>query len=156
MKFLCLHGAYGSASVCNCPPFRDVVGVHAHHCWQNFQVQLGPFAAKTSESGQISFKWISGRHEAIPPPGCGEYFGRGPLYRFIPFDGIQAREDILNKLSEFPQGATPEDTMRQLCQHRDMVEYDAEGIRAAILDVLKVVRDDPEIEVCRSNCRNWK
>ncbi|GAB0143746.1 hypothetical protein EsHS_00004252 [Epichloe bromicola] len=126
MKFLCLHGAYGNAS--------------------NFQVQLGPFAAKTSESGQISFKWISGRHEAIPPPGYDEYFGRGPLYRFIPFDGFQAREDILNKLSEFPQGATPEDTMRQLCQPGDMIKYDAEGVRAAILDILKVVRDDPEIE----------
>ncbi|KAG6041354.1 hypothetical protein E4U41_004764 [Claviceps citrina] len=126
MKFLCLHGAFGNENI--------------------FQAQLAPFVAKTSASGQISFKWITGRHEAIPPANFSDYFGRGPLYRFIPFDGIEALDDILHKLDEFPQGETAEDTIRQLVQSNYGSQYSTEGVRGAIEYIMDVVRDDPEIE----------
>ncbi|KAG6145387.1 hypothetical protein E4U24_004192 [Claviceps purpurea] len=127
MKFLCLHGAFGNAS--------------------NFQAQLGPFVSKAKESGdQISFKWISGRHEAIPPAGFSDYFGRGPLYRFIPFDGIEALDDVLHKLDEFPQGETAEDTIRQLIQSDYGSQYTLDGVRTSIEYILDAVREDPEIE----------
>ncbi|KAG5927126.1 hypothetical protein E4U42_002575 [Claviceps africana] len=126
MKFLCLHGAFGNAS--------------------NFQAQLGPFIAKASASGKISFKFITGRHEAIPPAGFEDYFGRGPLYRFIPFDGIGALDDILHKLDDFPQGETAEDTIRQLLHSDYGSQYSLEGVRASIEYILEAVRADPEIE----------
>ncbi|KAG6286301.1 hypothetical protein E4U46_005041 [Claviceps purpurea] len=126
MKFLCLHGAFGNAS--------------------NFQAQLGPFVKATSKSGQISFKWISGRHEAIPPAGFSDYFGRGTLYCFIPFDGIEALDDVLHKLDEFPQGATAEDTIRQLIQSDYGSQYTLDGVRNSIEYILDAVRKDPEIE----------
>ncbi|KAG5950605.1 hypothetical protein E4U53_004769 [Claviceps sorghi] len=126
MKFLCLHGAFGNAS--------------------NFQAQLGPFVTKASASSKISFKWITGQHEAIPPAGFEDYFGRGPLYRFIPFDGIEALDDILHKLDEFPQGETAEDTIRQLLESGGSTKYSLEGARASINYILDAVRADPEIE----------
>lgn len=151
MKFLCLHGAFGNASVCN------PVHLPPHHMrtwlivlWQNFQAQLGPFVSKAKEAGdQISFKWISGRHEAIPPAGFSDYFGRGPLYRFIPFDGIAALDDVLHKLDEFPQGETAEDTIRQLIQSDYGSQYTLDGVRTSIEYILDAVREDPEIEVSR-------
>ncbi|KAG6006661.1 hypothetical protein E4U21_006806 [Claviceps maximensis] len=126
MKFLCLHGAFGNAS--------------------NFQAQMGPFVAKASASGKVSFKFISGQHEAIPPAGFDDYFGRGPLYRFIPFDGIEALDDILHKLDEFPQGETAEDTIRQLIHSDYGSQYSLEGVRGSIEYILDAVRADPEIE----------
>ncbi|KAG5971871.1 hypothetical protein E4U55_001047 [Claviceps digitariae] len=126
MKFLCLHGAFGNET--------------------NFQVQMGPFMKKASASGKVSFKFISGQHDAVPPAGFADYFGRGPLYRFIPFDGIEALDDILHKLDEFPQGETAEDTMRQLLQSDFGSQYSLDGVRPSIEYILDAVRADPEIE----------
>ncbi|KAG5972446.1 hypothetical protein E4U58_006554 [Claviceps cyperi] len=108
---------------------------------------MGPFVSKAKETGDhISFKWISGRHEAIPPAGFSDYFGRGPLYRFIPFDGIEALEDVLHKLSEFPQGETAEDTIRQLIKSDHGSQYTWDAVRTTIEYILDAVREDPEIK----------
>jgi len=68
------------------------------------------------------------------------------LYRFIPFDGIEALDDILNKLDEFPQGETAEDTIRQLIHSDYGSQYSLEGVRGSIEYILDAVRADPEIE----------
>ncbi|RFU26057.1 hypothetical protein B7463_g10268, partial [Scytalidium lignicola] len=78
MKFLCLHGSYGSAT--------------------NFQVQLAPFVEAVNRSCDAQFKWAQGAHPATPPPGFEDYFGVPPLYRFVDFDGISGFNDILLKI----------------------------------------------------------
>ncbi|KAG5992032.1 hypothetical protein E4U52_003111 [Claviceps spartinae] len=87
-----------------------------------------------------------GNASAIPPAGFSDYFGRGTLYRFIPFDGIEALDDVLHKLDEFPQGETAEDTIRQLIQSDYGSQYTLDGVRNSIEYILDAVREDPEIE----------
>ncbi|TWU77264.1 hypothetical protein ED733_003223 [Metarhizium rileyi] len=101
---------------------------------------------ETENLGQISFKWISGRHEAHPPAGFNDYFGSGPLYRFIPFDGIEALDDVLHKLDEFPSGKTAEDTIRQLLQSNYGSQYTKDGVRDAIEYIRDAIAQDPEIQ----------
>ncbi|KAG5988680.1 hypothetical protein E4U43_004672 [Claviceps pusilla] len=126
MKFLCLHGAYGNES--------------------NFQAQMGPFLSKASKSDKMSFKFISAQHEAIPPPGFENYFGCGPLRRFVRHDGTGTVDDVLRRLDDFPQGETAEDTIRQLFKLVDNAEYNTEGVSGAIEYILDILRADPEID----------
>ncbi|KAM5349408.1 hypothetical protein ACJ41O_005913 [Fusarium nematophilum] len=127
MKFLCLHGAYGSAS--------------------NFQVQLGPFIQGVQQVGSSTFKWINGGYDATPPPGFDNYFGTPPLFRFMEYDGIEGLDDILLKIREFPEGMTPEDAIRRLLGEDEM--FTGEAARAALNRLLKIIDADPEIDACR-------
>ncbi|KAH8655790.1 serine hydrolase FSH [Xylariales sp. PMI_506] len=124
MKFLCLHGAYGSA--------------------ENFQVQLGPFVSEVQDKSGIAFKWINGAHTAQPPAGFENYFGAPPLYRHVEFDGIGALDDILTKIREFPEGLSPEDTMRKLSEGGGI--YPPNALRNAMDRILPILEADPEIE----------
>ncbi len=88
---------------------------------------------------------LKGRTRQSPPPGFEDYFGAGPLYRFIEYDGIQAF-DILEKIRDFPEGKTAEDTMRLL-----MGEEPAETVHSitnALQGLIDIIDEDPEIEVC--------
>ncbi|ORY63394.1 serine hydrolase FSH [Pseudomassariella vexata] len=122
MKFLCLPGAYGSA--------------------KNFQVQLGPFVTAAENRGITQFKWTQGTNKATPPAGFEDYFGAGPLYRFIDFDGLESF-DILEKIRDFPDGVGPEDTMRLLMG--DKAPYVVENVQSALQDLLNTIDGDAEI-----------
>ncbi|OJD32116.1 uncharacterized protein BKCO1_4100046 [Diplodia corticola] len=128
MKFLCLPGAYGSA--------------------KNFQVQLGPFAAECEKTGVVELAWTQGTVPAKPPPGFEDYFGPGPLYRFVEFDGMEGFEDILDKIRDFPEGISAEDTMRRLFSSHDSQgsAYSDVNLRKALDHLFAVIDADPEIE----------
>ncbi|OCL14367.1 hypothetical protein AOQ84DRAFT_371348 [Glonium stellatum] len=95
MKFLCLPGAYGSAD--------------------KFHVQLAPLVKELESDDTASFHFIHGPHETTPPPGFEEFFGGKPYYRFIEPDNKQGGStDVLERIRDFPEGATAEDQMREL------------------------------------------
>ncbi|KAK8151300.1 serine hydrolase FSH [Phyllosticta citrichinensis] len=125
VKYLCLPGAYGSA--------------------KNFQVQLGPFAAQCSSDGTLSYHWTQGSYSAVPPPGYEDYFGPRPLYRFIEYDGVEAFEDILEIIRNFPEGLNSEDTMRRLTGG-DVAPTAFKSLRRTMDGVFKILDEDPEIE----------
>ncbi|KAF2088079.1 hypothetical protein K490DRAFT_39979 [Saccharata proteae CBS 121410] len=126
MKFLCLPGSYGSA--------------------QNFKVQLGPFADGISSSCKASFKWTQGNHRAEPPEGFEDYFGPGPLYRFVDFDGIEGFDSIQEKIRDFPDGHGAEDTLRTLIGDGTEAIAANNNVREAIDDIFRQIDEDPEIE----------
>lgn len=95
------------------------------------------------KTGAAQFKWINGGHIAQPPPGFDAYFGPGPLYRFIDFDGVSQLDDMLSKLREFPEGLTAEDTMRRLVG--DQQTFSAPAVRSTLDRLIKVLDEDPEI-----------
>ncbi|KAG6097869.1 hypothetical protein E4U31_004889 [Claviceps sp. LM219 group G6] len=123
MTILCLHGAYGSAL--------------------HFETQLRPFIDAVEKKGLAQFKWINGGHAATPPPGFDEYFGPGPLYRFIDFDGVSELDDILSRLREIPQGMTAEDAMRRLVG--DKPSFKATAIQNTLDRLMIILDEDPEI-----------
>ena len=107
-------------------------------------MQLGPFVTEAERRGIAKFKWTQGTFEAQPPPGFEDYFGAGPLYRFMLYDGIQAF-DILEKIRDFPEGETAEETMRLLMGNKPAETVDS--VRVALEYLIKQIDEDPEIEV---------
>ncbi|QKX56786.1 uncharacterized protein TRUGW13939_03893 [Talaromyces rugulosus] len=95
MRFLCLCGAYGSSD--------------------KFEVQLAPLVKELRSDNTAEFKFIHGPVEVFPPKTFETYFGRGPYYRFIkPVDAKDGTSDVLDRIRNFPKGATAEDQMRAL------------------------------------------
>ncbi|KAL1621370.1 hypothetical protein SLS56_009203 [Neofusicoccum ribis] len=125
MKFLCLPGAYGSAT--------------------NFKVQLGPFATECEKTGVVDFAWTQGTVLAKPPPGFEDYFGPGPLFRFVEFDGMEGFEDLVEKIRDFPEGESAEDTMRRLYDNQRPA-YSEMNLRKCLDHLFDVIDADPEIE----------
>lgn len=59
--------------------------------------------------------FINGTVRGYPPQGFEEFFGSPPYYRFIAAaPNVQAGDDVLERIRNFPEGATPEDQMREL------------------------------------------
>jgi len=60
--------------------------------------------------------FINGPVPAYPPEGFEEFFGVGPYYRFMrPSASEEASGgDVLDRIRNFPKGATAEDQMREL------------------------------------------
>ncbi|KAF3760396.1 hypothetical protein M406DRAFT_324809 [Cryphonectria parasitica EP155] len=123
MKFLCLPGAYGSA--------------------KNFQVQLGPFVTASEERGNTKFTWTQGTRKVEPPPGFEDYFGAGPLWRFVDYDG-SSTFDMLDEIRDFPEGSNAEERMRLLMG--DEPAYATSSVQEAIRRLLDMIDADPEIE----------
>ncbi|KAL7928958.1 serine hydrolase FSH [Trichoderma chlorosporum] len=123
MKVLCLHGAFGSAS--------------------NFKVQLGIFTDAAQRPG-VEFKWIDGFTKATPPSGFDDYFGAPPLYRFMDIDGMSELEQMIVKIRDIPQGASPEDTMRKLIADKE--QFTTPAVTIALGRLLQLLDEDPEIE----------
>lgn len=115
---------------------------------QNFQVQLDPFISKVEKPGKVDFKWIDGGYTANPPPGFETYFGNPPLYRHIDFDGLSSLDGMIDKIRELPEGMTAEDTMRQLVGD-DGKMFTAPAVKNTMESMLKVLDEDPEIDVSR-------
>lgn len=59
--------------------------------------------------------FVHGPIEAFPPEGFQEFFGHGPYFRFIKASGNEKNgDDVLDRIRNFPKGATAEDQMREL------------------------------------------
>lgn len=101
------------------------------------------------KAGSAQFKWINGAHPATPPAGFEEYFGPGPLYRFINYDGISELDDMLSKLRNFPAGLTAEETIRRL--GGDQPSYSAPAVRNTLSGLMQVLDEDAEISVRTNN-----
>jgi hypothetical protein len=100
--------------------------------------------SEVEKSGSAQFKWTQGTHKATPPPGFDDYFGAGPLYRFIDYDGMNAF-DILQRIRDFPEGTSAEDTMRLLMGEDP--GNTAHSVRHALQVLIDKLDDDKEIEV---------
>lgn len=111
---------------------------------KNFQIQLGSIAVESEKRGSAEFVWTQGTRRAFPPPGFEDYFGAGPLWRFIDVDGSEAF-DIVDRIREFPKGPNAEATMRLLMG--DQPTYALASVQSAIHGVLDLIDADPEIEV---------
>jgi hypothetical protein len=74
-----------------------------------------PLVHELEGDGTAELHFVNGPVEAFPPEGFEDYFGPGPHYRFIkPAAAEQGGSDILDRIRNFPKGATPEDQMRML------------------------------------------
>lgn len=83
---------------------------------------------------------------AKPPPGFEDYFGPGPLFRFVEFDGMEGFEDLIEKIRDFPEGTSAEDTMRQLFGDQG-AGYNEVNLRKCLNHLFDIIDADPEIEV---------
>lgn len=145
MKFLCLPGAYGSAKVWRLlSHFSSCCMIAKLTPEQNFQVQLGPFVAEAEKRGTAHFEWTQGAYKAIPPPGFEDYFGAGPLFRFINYDGMDAF-DLIDKIRDFPEGTSAEETMRALMGNDASAAV--ESVRKTLQTLIDIIDEDPAIEV---------
>lgn len=76
--------------------------------------------------------------ECTPPPGFLEYFGPAPHYRFIEYDGIE-KNDILERVRDFPEGENAEDVLRELLpEGQDVVR---EAVHTAIDAVFRTIEE---------------
>lgn len=80
----------------------------------------------------------------MPPPGFEDYFGAGPLWRFIDHDGSNTF-DIVERIRDFPEGPNAEETMRLLMGEQPA--YTTTSVQEAIQRLLEMIDADPEIEV---------
>lgn len=92
----------------------------------------------------MQFTWTQGEYEAEPPQGFEDYFGAGPLWRFINYDGTNTF-DILERIRDFPEGTTPEETMRMLMG--ETPSYTIKSVQGAMGRLIEMIDNDPEIEV---------
>lgn len=124
------------------PSIRMTVFADARR--QNFQIQLGPFVTESQARGNAVFSWTQGVRKAVPPPGFEDYFGAGPLWRFIDYDGHQGF-DVLERIRDFPEGPNAEETMRLMLGEQPA--YAMTSVKEAIQRLLDMIDADPEIEV---------
>ncbi|TVY82151.1 Esterase FUS5 [Lachnellula suecica] len=96
MRFLCLCGAYGSADV-------------------NIPHSNAPLVKELRSDDTAELHFVHGPVQAFPPEGFESFFGLGPYYRFIKPAQIETGgSDVLERIRNFPKGATAEDQMREL------------------------------------------
>jgi Serine hydrolase (FSH1) len=91
-----------------------------------------PFCKEISSDGKTTFFFTQGTVQCTPPPGFQDYFGPGPHYRFVDYDGIQ-ENDVLERVRDFPEGESPEDVMRELLPAGEG------GIRSSVRKALDVI-----------------
>lgn len=59
--------------------------------------------------------FVHGPLQAFPPEGFEDFFGNGPYFRFIKASSSEkGGDDVLERIRNFPKGATAEDQMRAL------------------------------------------
>ncbi|TVY71294.1 Esterase FUS5 [Lachnellula suecica] len=117
MKWLCCPGAYGSI--------------------ENFKVQLAPFV-KEFEGDNVEFHFTQGENTCEPPPGFDEYFGPGPHYRFMNYDGLRDN-DVLERIRDFPEGEVPEDVLRELFPSEDKATFVQKSVSDALAALYRTV-----------------
>ena len=74
-----------------------------------------PLIKELRSDNTAELHFIHGPVEAFPPEGFEDYFGQGPYFRFIkPAETENGNGDLLERIRNFPKGATAEDQMRLL------------------------------------------
>lgn len=75
-----------------------------------------PLVKELASDNTAELHFIHGPVQAFPPEGFEDYFGVAPFFRFIePPKNEQGKgSDILDRIRNFPEGATAEDQMREL------------------------------------------
>ncbi|KAM4066059.1 serine hydrolase (FSH1) domain-containing protein [Hirsutella rhossiliensis] len=124
MKFLCLHGSYGSAT--------------------NFQAQLNNLAQELEKLHQCEFRWIDGLYPTEPPKGFSNYFGAPPLYNFTQHDDAESRDSFVDRLRQFPVGKSPEDSLRLFFKDQNL--YASASVQRTIENLKDTISSDPEIQ----------
>ena len=113
---------------------------------------------ESDNTAQLHF--VNGPVEAIPPDGFEDYFGAAPYYRFIEpavNDSGGGGGDVLDRIRNFPKGATAEDQMRELMRGGNdsspISEHSAseEGVskrsaRAALAHLYHIMEEDGPFE----------
>lgn len=125
MRFLCLAGAFGNVDV----------SLHCFYCkillnscyYRNSKCRLvgfreslrscadyveAPIVNQLESDGTATFYFIHGQHEAVPPEGFELFFGGPPFFRWMEESKHPEAVDGLEKIRDFPAGASPEDTLR--------------------------------------------
>lgn len=62
--------------------------------------------------GTATFHFIHGLHTAVPPEGYEDFFGGPPFFRWLEESKDPEGVDGLERIRDFPAGASPEDTLR--------------------------------------------
>jgi predicted esterase len=62
--------------------------------------------------GTATFHFIHGFHKAVPPEGYEDFFGGPPFFRWLEESKDPEGVDGLERIRDFPAGASPEDTLR--------------------------------------------
>ncbi|KAK2757089.1 hypothetical protein FQN54_005058 [Arachnomyces sp. PD_36] len=125
MKILCIHGSYGSASA--------------------FRTQLEPFVARIEKPGEIDFKFIDGLHPATPPEGFQEYYGPGPHFLNVEYDGTAALETLQLNLRANKPGQSYEERVKELVKN-DATMISKENYMRTFNHIEKFLVEDPEIQ----------
>jgi len=77
--------------------------------------EKAPLVKDLSSDNTAELHFVNGPHRAYPPIGFEEFFGSPPYYRFIDAPpNAKGEDDVLGRIRNFPEGATPEDQMREL------------------------------------------
>ncbi|KAI1864341.1 uncharacterized protein JN550_008898 [Neoarthrinium moseri] len=124
MKFLCLHGAFGSAA--------------------GFKVQLRPFVDEVARANSSSFVWVDGLHPSEAPVGYTEFFGGPPYYRHMQYEGTEGLDQLMSRVREFPEGLGAEDTLRFLIRGFD--ELPSKALEESLGRLFDIIDKDPEID----------
>lgn len=124
MKFLCLHGAIGNP--------------------ENFSVQLDPFIQELSKDG-VEFHFAQGGIQVYPSQGFEEYFGPGPHYRFFQDAGL-AEKAMLDRVRDFPEYDTPEDTLRGLIEVEEDRSTFRDSRKIALQRLYDIIDKDDDIQ----------
>lgn len=87
------------------------------YCLLFFSPLEAPLVNELRSDNAAELHFVHGPVEAYPPAGFEKFFGNGPYYRFIEpvkSEGGGGGNDILDRIRDFPEGATAEDQMREL------------------------------------------
>ena len=95
-----------------------------------------PICRELESDNSASFYFTQGSNECKPPPGFLDYFGPPPHYRFIDYDGIE-RNDVLERVRDFPEGEVAEDVLRELMPKG--TEDVRESVRIALDKIYKTM-----------------
>lgn len=77
---------------------------------------LAPLVRELRSDSTAELFFVNGPVPAYPPEGFEEFFGVGPYYRFMKPSASEEASggDVLDRIRNFPKGATAEDQMREL------------------------------------------
>ena len=82
-------------------------------CAHTAHIPPDPIIKELEPDGNASFFFVQGKVVAHPPAGFSEYFGPGPHWRFLDDQGT-AEKAMLQRIRQFPDAMTAEDTLRKL------------------------------------------
>ena len=109
-----------------------------------------PLVKELRSDNAAELKFVHGPVQAFPPEGFEEFFGIGPYYRFIkPAQTETGSNDILDRIRQFPKGATAEDQMRELMRGgmtaapvSDLDVHSNESVQGALDYLYAIMEED--------------